>query len=191
MTARFRSGRRSSGCARRRIAARRCIAYSLKIEPPNHFINWQQDPHGNYLARLVFPETADVFSITVDLIAEMAVYNPFDFFIEEYAQTFPFAYAELLAKEISAYIGAEPAGPLLQEYLERSRAKTAARSISWSGSTRELHKKIDLCRAHGARRADAGGDAQARPRAPAATPAGCWCRSCAISASPRVSSPAI
>jgi uncharacterized protein (DUF2126 family)/transglutaminase-like putative cysteine protease len=93
-------------------------AYSLKIEPANHFINWQQDPHGNYLARLVFPEPTTEFSITVDLLAEMAVYNPFDFFIEDYAQTVPFIYADSLTKDISAYIGAEPAGPLLQAYLD-------------------------------------------------------------------------
>ncbi len=94
------------------------LAFSLKITPETHFINWQQDPHGNYLARLVFPEPTDEFSITVDVLAEMAVYNPFDFFIEDYAQTFPFQYAESLAKDIAAYIGAEPAGPLLQAYVD-------------------------------------------------------------------------
>ena len=94
------------------------LAYSLKIQPENHFINWQQDPHGNYLARLVFPEPTDEFSITVDVLAEMAVYNPFDFFIEEYAQSVPFKYADLLAKDIAAYIGAEPAGPLLKAYMD-------------------------------------------------------------------------
>ena len=94
------------------------LAYSLKIQPENHFINWQQDPHGNYLARLVFPEPTDEFSITVDVLAEMAVYNPFDFFIEEYAQTVPFQYADSLSKDIAAYIGAEPAGPLLKAYMD-------------------------------------------------------------------------
>ncbi len=93
-------------------------AYSLKITPENHFINWQQDPHGNWLARLVFPEKTEEFSVTVDLIAELAVYNPFDFFIEDYAQKAPFKYADALAKDIAAYIGAEPAGPLLQDYLK-------------------------------------------------------------------------
>jgi uncharacterized protein (DUF2126 family)/transglutaminase-like putative cysteine protease len=94
------------------------LAYSLKIAPENHFINWQQDPHGNYLARLVFPEKTEEFSITVDVLAEMAVYNPFDFFIEDYAQKFPFTYAESLTKDIAAYVEVDPAGPLLRSYVD-------------------------------------------------------------------------
>ena len=66
------------------------LSYSLTIEPAEHFINWQQDPFANYLARLNFPGKTREFKITVDLVAEMAVYNPFDFFLEPDAETFPF-----------------------------------------------------------------------------------------------------
>ena len=66
------------------------VSYSLKVEPAGHFINWQQDPFANYQARLVFPEKVKEFKVTVDLVVEMAVYNPFDFFLEPAAERFPF-----------------------------------------------------------------------------------------------------
>src|SRR6204780_312138 len=76
------------------------LAYSLKIAPKTHFINWQQDPQSNYLARLVFPEPTTEFSVEVDLVAEMAVLNPFDFFLEPEAQKFPFEYDHVLDHEL-------------------------------------------------------------------------------------------
>ncbi|OIO74185.1 MAG: IMP dehydrogenase [Zetaproteobacteria bacterium CG1_02_53_45] len=99
------------------------LSYSLSIEPAGHFLNWQQDPFGNWVARLVFPEKATSLKITVDLVAEMTVINPFDFFMEEYAETFPFAYPDELKRELAPYLEAEPATPLLADWLERARAE--------------------------------------------------------------------
>ncbi len=79
-------------------------AYSLEVSPPNHFINWQQDPFGNWVARLVFPEKIDHLSVTVSLVADMMVINPFDFFIEEYAETFPFEYEPGLKADLAPYL---------------------------------------------------------------------------------------
>ncbi|MGA3006282.1 MAG: transglutaminase family protein [Opitutaceae bacterium] len=91
------------------------LSYSLKVEPAGHFRNWQQDPHANYLARLVFPEKARHFCVTVDVVAEMSVYNPFDFFLEPYAEQFPFAYEKKLAVELMPFRRKHPRKPKLAE----------------------------------------------------------------------------
>lgn len=105
-------------------------AYSLKIEPPGHFINWQQDPQSNYLARLVFPDPVRFFQVEVDLVAEMTVINPFDFFLEPYAEEFPFEYEAALAEELTPFRTPDPAGPRLQAFLD-SIDRTKRRTIDF------------------------------------------------------------
>lgn len=99
-------------------ARTRIESYSLRVTPANHFVNWQQDPSGNWMARFVFPEPVDEFKIEVDVLAEMAVVNPFDFFVEAEATDFPFQYPPELREELAPYLVAEPAGPLLACFLE-------------------------------------------------------------------------
>ncbi len=103
------------------------LSYSLRVGPAEHFVNHQQDPYGNWLARFVFPEPVRELKIEVDLVADMTVYNPFDFFIEEDAEHFPFAYPEDLHDDLVIYKRAEPAGPRLQAFLDgvpRERVRT-------------------------------------------------------------------
>jgi uncharacterized protein (DUF2126 family)/transglutaminase-like putative cysteine protease len=93
------------------------LSYELKVEPQPHFINWQQDPQGNHLARVVFPERVDRFEVTVDLVADMVTVNPFDFFLEPEAEEFPFSYDQVLDQELAPFRRAEPAGPRLATLL--------------------------------------------------------------------------
>jgi uncharacterized protein (DUF2126 family) len=95
----------------------RILSYSLKIVPAEHFINWQQDAQSNYLARVVFPKPTRELRIEVDLVAEMAVLNPFDFFLEDYAQKFPFRYEPMEEQGLAPFRITGPATPKLTRYL--------------------------------------------------------------------------
>jgi uncharacterized protein (DUF2126 family)/transglutaminase-like putative cysteine protease len=93
------------------------LSYSLRVEPKPHFINWQQDPHSNWQARVVFPDKVREFKVTVDLVADMAVYNPFDFFVEPAAEQCPFEYEPALREDLKPFLRALPPGPLLKKLL--------------------------------------------------------------------------
>ena len=111
-------------------ARTRVLSYSLKVEPELHFINWQQDPFSNYLARLVFPERTRRLQLEVGLVVEMAVFNPFDFFLEPSAESFPFAYEPSLRRDLQPYLVAEPPSEPLRDFLE-SLDRSRQRSIDF------------------------------------------------------------
>jgi uncharacterized protein (DUF2126 family)/transglutaminase-like putative cysteine protease len=102
------------------------ISFALNVEPTGHFVNWLQDPFANYQARLVFPEKVSQFKVTVDLVVEMSVYNPFDFFLEPAAERFPFAYDAQTRQQLTPYLHAQPLSektPLLEAYLKKINRK--------------------------------------------------------------------
>ena len=119
------------------------ISYSLRIEPELHFVNWQQDPFANYQARLVFPEKTREFKVTVDLVVEMAVYNPFDFFLEPQAENFPFKYSAEQAEELAQYLVADEMTPLVEAYLAKID-RTEKRTIDFLvGINQQVQSDVD------------------------------------------------
>ena len=119
-------------------------SYSLNIEPKEHFINWQQDPFGNYLARIVMHEKVKEFKVGVEVIAEMTVINPFDFFVEEYAEKFPFQYVEQDIKELAPYFEITEDGPLLREWMKKpGRLKDISIVDFLVAVNSELYKELE------------------------------------------------
>lgn len=109
------------------------VGYSLKVGPEKHFINWQQDPYNNWLARLVFPEPVTFFQVTVDLVLDLSPINPFDFFLEPEAQCFPFEYNDSLARDLRPYLecleGAQAVGPRFKELLSSIHPEEGVQSV--------------------------------------------------------------
>ena len=119
------------------------LSYALSIQPRGHFLNWQQDPFGNYLARIVFPDKVEEFRVQVDLVADMAVYNPFDFFLEPEAETHPFAYDAALARDLEPYLSAMPAGPRLAAWLDTVTYTHNERTVDFLVSlNRRIHEHV-------------------------------------------------
>jgi uncharacterized protein (DUF2126 family)/transglutaminase-like putative cysteine protease len=118
------------------------LSYSLKVKPAEHFLNWQQDPYSNYLARLVFRKPTQSFEVEVDLVAEMTALNPFEFFIESSAEKYPFPYEPTLAKELVPYLEKEPAGPLLVQYVATARRDKVQTIDYLVDLNQDLHRDI-------------------------------------------------
>lgn len=120
------------------------LSYSLSLLPKQHFLNWQQDAFGNFLARMLAPEKTREFSITVDLVADMAVINPFDFFLEDTAKEWPFRYSELERLELAPYLAHEAPGPRLKDYLAAIDKRPSQNTIDFIVDlNRVLEKEID------------------------------------------------
>ena len=162
------------------------LSYSQRITPADHFLNWQQDPQSNYVARLAFPKKVNELRVEVDLVAEMAVYNPFDFFLEPSAEHFPFCYEPGQLAELQPFLRANPLTPLFAGYLKaltRERQRTVDFIVDVN---RRLQRDIrtsfastPACRTSSAR--------SSWDPVRAATPRGCWCNFSAISDWPRAS----
>ena len=120
------------------------LSYSLKIKPYNNFLNWQQDPFGNFLARVVFPEKTTSLHFEVEVIAEIIVINPFDFFIESYAENFPFAYDAQLKKELLPYFEISESGPFLESFLRKIDRTKKMRTIDFLVSiNQEVQRNVN------------------------------------------------
>jgi uncharacterized protein (DUF2126 family)/transglutaminase-like putative cysteine protease len=104
------------------------LSYSMRVTPSAHFVNWQQDPQSNYLARVVVPDKVSEFAVEIDLVAEMSVYNPFDFFLEPHAETFPFAYAPWQLRELQPFLQQHQPSPAVRDYAQSVKPE-ATRTI--------------------------------------------------------------
>ena len=166
------------------------LSYSLNLEPKLHFINWQQDPFANYCARVVLPEKTDRFVVTVDLVADMAVINPFDFFVEESAKDWPFIYDPELKSELGPYLEPLPAGPLVKKFLASIPTKKEVTIDFLTDLNRRRAHRGELLRASRAGHPDARGNADQSVRLMPRFRLAARSDFCVTSALPRASSPA-
>ena len=107
------------------------LSYSMLVEPSLHFVNWQQDPQSNYVARVTFPGKVRELKIDVDLVAEAAVYNPFDFFLEPHAERYPFAYERAQLADLSPFLRRDPLTTRLAAYIDSVRPTPGVRTVDY------------------------------------------------------------
>src|SRR5690606_38566469 len=117
----------------------------LKVQPADHFINWQQDAFGNYLARLVFKEKTRKLAVEVEVIADMTVINPFDFFLDDYAEEFPFDYDGQSQKELTPYLEKIEGGPLFNEFLKQAELKKMRTNDYLVEVNQIVQKAVEYC----------------------------------------------
>ena len=172
------------------------LSYSLRVSPAKHFVNWQQDGYGNYMARFVFPEPARELIVEVDLVAEMTVINPFDFFIEQARRAVSVRLHRRAERRARAIPGSGASGAAAERLDRAGEASAVERQSDEYRGPAGCAQCASAAR-HSVHRANGAGRLQIRKKrcrwgaARAATAAGCWCRFCGIWASRHVSSPAI
>jgi len=119
------------------------LAYSLKIQPANHFLNWQQDPFGNYMARIVFPERSDILDVSVEVIADLTTINPFDFFLESMAEKVPFEYPSGSRKDLSPYLETLPDNPHFEAFFASIPRPAGQNTVDWLVSVNQaVHRAV-------------------------------------------------
>ncbi len=118
------------------------LSYSLTVVPEKHFVNWQQDVYGNFVARLVFPEKTRELELQIDLVADMTVINPFDFFVESYAEKFPFVYSPQLAQDLIPFLAIDEDGPQLGQWIADFRAHELKPGVSSIDFLMALNRRL-------------------------------------------------
>jgi uncharacterized protein (DUF2126 family)/transglutaminase-like putative cysteine protease len=122
------------------------VSYSMQVTPKDHFCNWQQDPQGNYQARLVFPKPARRFTVEVDLVVDLTAINPFDFFLESYAETFPFVYEPSLMRDLAPYLEMVPESKLFDDWIVEAKTLVASQDRTMDAITAVNQKLQRLVR---------------------------------------------
>src|SRR5262245_6538229 len=118
------------------------ISYTMRVEPFPHFVHWQQDPQSNFVARLNFPDPVRELKLVIDLVVEMAVYNPFDFFVEAHAEHVPFTYTDWQLRELQPFLHREPLTPRLRDYLAAIGAPSGRTVDFLVALNRRLHADL-------------------------------------------------